>query len=188
MSAEPWTADQVALLTELWLSGLTSSQVGKRLTPTRSRNAVIGKVHRLGLSMPPERAAALAAARIARETAETEKRKARARAAAARDAAAPNPPKVIAQTPVVVDLSTCKAILDLRPGDCRWIVAGQGADALYCACTMARGSYCEVHAAQSGDGYGRYGSRKRPDDVARYIAGLEAHGTARDGTIQREAA
>jgi GcrA cell cycle regulator len=44
-----WTDDRVELLTKLWADGLSASQIAGRLGGV-TRNAVIGKVHRLGLS------------------------------------------------------------------------------------------------------------------------------------------
>ncbi len=44
-----WTEDRVARLTKLWADGLSASQVAADLGGV-TRNAVIGKVHRLGLS------------------------------------------------------------------------------------------------------------------------------------------
>ena len=44
-----WTDDRVANLKKLWLDGLSASQIAKQLGGV-TRNAVIGKVHRLGLS------------------------------------------------------------------------------------------------------------------------------------------
>ncbi len=44
-----WTEDRVATLTKLWAEGLSASQIAKELGEV-TRNAVIGKVHRLGLS------------------------------------------------------------------------------------------------------------------------------------------
>ncbi|HUU26094.1 MAG TPA: GcrA family cell cycle regulator [Methyloceanibacter sp.] len=44
-----WTDDRVELLTKLWAEGLSASQIAGRLGGV-TRNAVIGKVHRLGLS------------------------------------------------------------------------------------------------------------------------------------------
>lgn len=44
-----WTEDRVATLTKLWADGLSASQIAKQLGGV-TRNAVIGKVHRLGLS------------------------------------------------------------------------------------------------------------------------------------------
>ena len=45
-----WTEDRVDVLKRLWLEGLSASQIAKQLGGGVTRNAVIGKVHRLGLS------------------------------------------------------------------------------------------------------------------------------------------
>lgn len=47
MSTADWTPDRIATLMALWNEGLTTSDIGRRLDITK--NAVIGKVHRLGL-------------------------------------------------------------------------------------------------------------------------------------------
>ena len=44
-----WTDERVETLKKLWLDGLSASQIAKSLGGV-TRNAVIGKVHRLGLS------------------------------------------------------------------------------------------------------------------------------------------
>jgi GcrA cell cycle regulator len=44
-----WTDERVALLSKLWAEGLSASQIAAELGGV-TRNAVIGKVHRLGLS------------------------------------------------------------------------------------------------------------------------------------------
>ncbi|MGE0740425.1 MAG: GcrA family cell cycle regulator [Hyphomonadaceae bacterium] len=44
-----WTEERVALLRKLWAEGLSASQIAKQLGQV-TRNAVIGKVHRLGLA------------------------------------------------------------------------------------------------------------------------------------------
>ena len=49
MSDTAWTPLRVETLTSLWRDGLSASQVAKSLGGV-TRNAVIGKVHRLGLS------------------------------------------------------------------------------------------------------------------------------------------
>jgi GcrA cell cycle regulator len=47
--AGAWTEDRVELLKKLWSDGLSASQIAGELGSV-TRNAVIGKVHRLGLS------------------------------------------------------------------------------------------------------------------------------------------
>lgn len=45
-----WTDDRVELLKKLWMEGLSASQIAGELGDGVTRNAVIGKVHRLKLS------------------------------------------------------------------------------------------------------------------------------------------
>jgi GcrA cell cycle regulator len=45
-----WTDERVELLKKLWTEGLSASQIAGRLGNGVTRNAVIGKVHRLNLS------------------------------------------------------------------------------------------------------------------------------------------
>jgi len=73
-----WTDDRVATLTKMWGEGQSASQIAKELGGV-TRNAVIGKVHRLGLSnratsgnksaAKPKAAAKPAAARAAKPAA-----------------------------------------------------------------------------------------------------------------------
>lgn len=46
-----WTEEKVAELTKLWDEGLTTGEIGKKLGV--SKNAVVGKAHRLGLEGRP---------------------------------------------------------------------------------------------------------------------------------------
>ena len=45
-----WTDERVELLSRLWLEGRSASQIATALGGGLTRNAVIGKVHRLGLA------------------------------------------------------------------------------------------------------------------------------------------
>lgn len=45
-----WTDERVEQLRKLWMDGLSASQIAGQLGSGVTRNAVIGKVHRLGLS------------------------------------------------------------------------------------------------------------------------------------------
>src|SRR5690242_2116432 len=49
-SAGGWTDERVELLKKLWLEGLSASQIAGVLGEGVTRNAVIGKVHRLKLT------------------------------------------------------------------------------------------------------------------------------------------
>ena len=56
-----WTDERVELLKKYWSEGLSASQIASKLGGV-TRNAVIGKVHRLGLSNRAGAAPAPAAA------------------------------------------------------------------------------------------------------------------------------
>ncbi len=46
-----WTAERIAELKHLWAAGTPTAEIGRRLGV--SKNAVVGKVHRLGLAGRP---------------------------------------------------------------------------------------------------------------------------------------
>src|SRR5512141_3225330 len=85
-----WTDERIATLTKMWESGATASQIADELGSV-SRNAVIGKAHRLGLKARPSPAKPNEADLKAR----TEKKaKAPAPAVPVKDAKPPRPAKV----------------------------------------------------------------------------------------------
>ena len=45
-----WTDDRIELLRKLWLDGLSASTIAREMGGAITRNAVIGKVHRMGLA------------------------------------------------------------------------------------------------------------------------------------------
>ena len=48
----PWTEERIDMLRDLWAKGLSCSKIAAQLGST-TRNAVIGKAHRLGLESRP---------------------------------------------------------------------------------------------------------------------------------------
>lgn len=48
-----WNQERIELLRALWEAGLTASQIAERIGDGVTRNAVIGKAHRLGLTARP---------------------------------------------------------------------------------------------------------------------------------------
>jgi GcrA cell cycle regulator len=50
MAKGTWTPERVELLKDLWGAGRTAAEIAKQLGGNITRNAVIGKAHRLGLS------------------------------------------------------------------------------------------------------------------------------------------
>ncbi len=96
-----WTDERVELLKKLWSDGQSASQIAKELGGV-TRNAVIGKVHRLGLSNRAGAAPAKAA----------EKKPAKAKPEEAPKAAAPAPkPEPAAAAPSKAPIPPRKQII-----------------------------------------------------------------------------
>jgi len=156
-----WNDERVELLKKLWSEGLSASQIAGRLGNI-TRNAVIGKVHRLGLAgrattsrmkshRPRPRAAApntqLAAKRNARPRFNV-------------PAGSPFRPQFLAdgeapyQPPIeeiVIPVGERKTVLDLLENHCRWPIGDpQLADFHFCGHTKVPGSpYCEFHGRRA---------------------------------------
>ncbi len=63
-----WSDDRVKILTKLWLQGFSAAQIAVELGGGVTRNAVIGKVHRLKLSGRVKPANSAARARVKNKT------------------------------------------------------------------------------------------------------------------------
>lgn len=149
-----WTEERVELLRKLWLDGLSASQIAAELSHGITRNAVIGKVHRLGLS-GRVKATPVAAPATPRP----------------RPAARPAPPRPIApavigatalairpQTiaraepemeAVIIPLSERVTIMELREAMCRWPMGDPTSpDFRFCGARSAEAGapYCTAHA------------------------------------------
>ncbi len=98
-----WTDERVELLKKMWGEGQSASQIAKELGGV-TRNAVIGKVHRLGLSNRTGGAAPAAAAEP-KAAPKAAKPAAKPKPAAAAAPAAPAPaPKKIKETAEAADV------------------------------------------------------------------------------------
>lgn len=87
-----WTDDRIDVLRKLWDKGLSASQIAGELGEGVTRNAVIGKAHRLGLKSRPSPV--------------------KAEAAKPREKAAPKK--------VVEESSDKIGLLDLTESTCKW--------------------------------------------------------------------
>jgi GcrA cell cycle regulator len=150
-----WNDERVETLKKLWGEGLSASQIATRLGGV-TRNAVIGKVHRLGLSgrattsrmkshRPRARSAASAAKRVAKSRFATIGNPA-LRALYQPDAA---PLPVVEE--LVIPLAERKTIQTLVECSCRWPIGDpQHADFHFCGKTKVAGlPYCEFHARRA---------------------------------------
>jgi GcrA cell cycle regulator len=134
----PWTSDRVTALRRMWAEGLSGGQIAARLGGT-TRNAVIGKVHRLGLS---KRAT----------TVRTKSRRPRQ----LRTPAVPRPPapRQVPYVPpeeLVIPPAERVAFGDLESRHCHWPIGDpHDADFAFCGRPAARGRpYCDYHHARS---------------------------------------
>jgi len=140
-----WTDERVELLKKLWQDGLSASQIAKQLGGV-TRNAVIGKVHRLGLSgrAAPSKPArpVFKAPRPARQTA----------APAAPRRIAPPPLATAApvtQPPVryVEEAPGAATVLTLGAHMCKWPIGDPSSDDFtFCGRRASEGPYCVEHA------------------------------------------
>ena len=134
-----WTDERVTTLKKLWLDGLSASQIAKQLGGV-TRNAVIGKVHRLGLS---GRAAPSQPARPAATAMPSAPR----RVIAAEPAALP----AVAQQPSVpafrAEEPGSATVLTLGAHMCKWPIGDPSADGFtFCGRRSSDGPYCNEHA------------------------------------------
>jgi len=157
MTESNWSEDRIATLKSLWLSGLSASQIAKQLGGV-TRNAVIGKVHRLGLSgrVQPSRPPRLA-------------RPPRRIAPAPRPrpvATPPARPQLVPEGPGLVGSLTA-----LSAHACRWPIGDPKAEDFTFCGRLANGSYCPSHKASAFQP-GTAWRADRDPIVRRVLAGL----------------
>lgn len=144
-----WTDERVELLKKLWSDGLSASQIAAELGGI-TRNAVIGKVHRLGLSGRAKSASAGA----------PRQRKARSpamlrigRGAIRGNTALAHAYEIeVEAEPELIDniipIGQRRTIMELTESTCRWPVGDPGsADFFFCGGENANEMpYCAYHA------------------------------------------
>ena len=150
-----WTDERVELLRQLWLDGRSASQISAQLGHGVTRNAVIGKVHRLGLAgrakAPSATAAPPRAASAPRMTSRSQSspsrpavRGATALALAAEPMLDTRP--VFQEDDVVVPMSLRVTIVDLKEAMCRWPLGDPtSSEFRYCGSPSTSGPYCVHH-------------------------------------------
>lgn len=115
--ARIWTKCQNEQLERLWKNGLSISKIASEMG--RTRNQVIGRAHRMGLSVKYPRAPCKNAFKQIRR--------------------APN--RIIATWAPIIGCEPV-SIMDLKPHHCRWPIDGQG----YCGRQRSEPtSYCLEH-------------------------------------------
>jgi GcrA cell cycle regulator len=143
-----WTDERVELLRKLWADGLSASQIAAELGGI-TRNAVIGKVHRLQLSGRAKPSSSVP--RIRKPRASTGVMRPRMRfqgnTALAPDYAREAAPDL---DPIanVIPIGPRVSITELNESTCRWPVGDPGAEDFgYCGAKPKAGVvYCPYHA------------------------------------------
>jgi GcrA cell cycle regulator len=160
-TAMAWTEERVEQLKKLWSEGLSASQIATRLGEV-TRNAVIGKVHRLGLA--------------GRASVSRPKGIRPRKAVAARPAGAKRPKHLRYQNPsmpregftpfradgvaepysrtyeeLVIPLEERASILSLKETSCRWPIGDPQHDEFhFCGKSKLDGlPYCDFHARRA---------------------------------------
>lgn len=149
-----WTDERVELLKKLWSEGLSASQIAGRLGSV-TRNAVIGKVHRLGLSGRAT-TSRVKSHRPRKRSANSMKRAARPRFAssgnpAVRELYANGEPYVAPVEEIEIPEAQRKTIQSLDACSCRWPVGDpQTPEFYFCGGKAVPGlPYCEHHARRA---------------------------------------
>jgi GcrA cell cycle regulator len=138
-----WTTERVQQLQQYVTAGLTCSEIAAEIGVTR--NAVIGKISRLGLSTGRSRGAIPGRMRAARTRAPARPSR-MARVLRAVAAVAPAELIVVTEAPPIESARRCP-LLDLAADECRWPLGDPGkADFGFCGNDAIAGfSYCAGH-------------------------------------------
>ncbi len=159
-----WTDERVELLKKLWLDGLSASQIAKQLGGV-TRNAVIGKVHRLGLSgratpSQPQRPV-FKAPRPARPVAAAPRRVA---------SEAPALPVVTAAPAFYAEEPGSATVLTLGAHMCKWPIGDPSTDGFtFCGRRSSDGPYCGEHARVAYQPQQKKGRGSSATDLARSL-------------------
>ena len=171
-----WTDEVVEQLKQHWIDGKSASQIASLLGNGVTRNAVIGKVHRLGLAgraktpnasvARPRRIAAPPAHRIAGPRLGSHApRMIRGATALALAPQALSELEAPEYESVVVPMSLRVTIVELKELMCRWPLGDPATSEFrYCGSHTASGPYCAYHG---GLAYQPAQERRRDRDRAR---------------------
>lgn len=145
-----WTDERVELLKKLWADGLSASQIAGQLGGV-TRNAVIGKVHRLSLSGRAKPASSGPRPRKARVAQPHRPRTYVSGNTALKIHAHPAPRRLPAPVPaedVVVPIMLRVPLMALTDQMCKWPIGDPGAEN-FCFCGHKNYNslpYCEYHS------------------------------------------
>lgn len=190
-----WTDERINLLKKMWKDGKSAAEIAKTLGKGVTRNAVIGKAHRMGLSGRPSpiKKPAAAPAKKEKEAVAAPRKE----AAAPKETAAPrkaqqqatkHPPLAHSSREVeeprkpekeILPLNGGTPLIDLTERMCKWPIGDpREADFTFCGRGIRPGTpYCPDHAAMA------YQTSSRGRPAATKVA---AAAVAKDEEIEEE--
>ena len=142
-----WTDERIDQLKQLWEKGLTASQIAEKLAGGISRNAVIGKAHRLGLKARPSPVKSGEVAAVDAAPAAEARPAPVAAAAPVAEVARPKPaPRAVAAPTASSGKTT---LLDLSDKICKWPIGHPGDSDFHFCGKPAQPTfpYCSEHCA-----------------------------------------
>ena len=133
MTASAWTEDRIDRLRTLWLEGHSAARIARELGAGLTRSAVLGKVHRMGLSAGRPRPRGPSVVVLSPP----------------RDRRPPSTPVSEAiPGPAAVPNQGQTTLLSVRRCECRWPYGDPKAEGFsLCGRPVARGAFCGPHAA-----------------------------------------
>ena len=156
-----WTDERVELLKTLWAEGLSAAQIANKMGGV-TRNAVIGKVHRLGLSgratpAKPQRGRSIA----------MEKKDEAVSAKTRRTDLQPVIPEPEFAAPLVLDSGDPTTVATIKNNMCKWPIGDPAKDDFhFCGQpTLPGKSYCAYHAHMAFQPPQRRTERREPRRV-----------------------
>lgn len=156
-----WTEERVEQLKTLWAEGLSAAQIANKMGGV-TRNAVIGKVHRLGLSgratpAKPQRGRAPA----------SEKKEEGATAKTVQQEVKPVIPEPEFIAPLVLDSGDRMTVATIKNNMCKWPIGDPATDEFhFCGqSTLSGKSYCAYHAHMAFQPPQRRTERREPRRV-----------------------
>lgn len=155
-----WTDERVAIAVEMYRAGSSASEIAKALGQGLSRNAIIGKLHRMGETGAG--AGRGVSSRQAQSHLNNPNRTPKPKAPAPLRVVAPAQqgggimpaPKPLME---IKTTGATRASLNLRiidPGfaGCKWPTSGEGAETRFCCVPTGGPVYCAHHAARAFNG------------------------------------
>lgn len=155
MTSAIWTNERVERLKQLWADGLSASQVAAELGHV-SRNAVIGKVHRLGLPGRKTAQPGSPVTKAARQSVQPVRQQIPSRPvvylvrgnAAVKQQAEEVPSEGLAE---VVPIFPRVTLMELKPSSCKWPIGDPSTPEFrFCGARTENGApYCTFHACMA---------------------------------------